>query len=704
MMNDAINKPYTFLDVLQKFNRVEIPVIQRDYAQGRKAEEKIRNNLLDYLLTPLSQSESVELDFIYGYEKAGDAADPRAVFVPVDGQQRLTTLWLLHWLLALKARRLPEFLPLLKRFTYETRPSSKDFLELLCTEGEKLDPDKPLKPQIQNESPWFIDAWKLDSSIAGFLTMLADIEAHPVMQEQDPAVLLDRLRNGAVRFYFLRLENFSLGEEIYTRLNARGKILNEFEVFKSGLFKITSKYPDLHQELAGKIEKDWVDILWHYRKDGVLVDPFILNYIRFLAKMLSLVSNQEISDEALSDPVVCAQIFADRANLAFLIHAFDNLPVLKKLAPTVHFEWVNEQAGLDEELKQVLFHPQSGKNRAPVSEMYVFAALLFLKRYPEGNSIPSGLNDFLRIVRNLLGNTPDRSIREWPTMITSIQSLIDAGAEMYDAYAVLNGLDASKLGGFREEQRYVEKLKARLIAHNAAYRPILEEIDENTYLRGKIANLARLLSEKQKLEDIQGGDFEAANLEAVLRSYEALESHNEASHFEGVWGELLATSMYTCNNSRCWWGEGCNEYDTVYIHPALLKLALYCKNKNVEEALIAREKQYINDECKGITDFSGILNPKKQLYLLYIYTLRVLRGGWKDFFRIGFNFAWLPKEAGYDTPFDNNPFQSGGIFQTYRAYFRNPQEILKERTPIANLAGATTDFNQKLRVFARSEA
>lgn len=80
---------------------VEIPLIQRDYAQGRGGEAHrtadIRKSFLDALHNALGTHEGAprpaHLDFIYGEVVAG-------VFEPIDGQQRLTTLFLLHWYLA----------------------------------------------------------------------------------------------------------------------------------------------------------------------------------------------------------------------------------------------------------------------------------------------------------------------------------------------------------------------------------------------------------------------------------------------------------------------------------------------------------------------------------------------------------------------------------------------------------------------------
>ncbi|EXJ50976.1 hypothetical protein AS96_11770 [Microbacterium sp. MRS-1] len=72
--------------------RVEIPLIQRDYAQGRdeRGVNSIRADFLGVLIEALVGDETVDLDFVYG--EIGDGT-----LRPLDGQQRLTTLFLIHW-------------------------------------------------------------------------------------------------------------------------------------------------------------------------------------------------------------------------------------------------------------------------------------------------------------------------------------------------------------------------------------------------------------------------------------------------------------------------------------------------------------------------------------------------------------------------------------------------------------------------------
>ena len=75
---------------------IKIPIIQRDYAQGRKGKEELRKAFLNDLKASLDSGNTLKLDFVYGASENGE-------WNPLDGQQRLTTLWLLHWYLAYMA-------------------------------------------------------------------------------------------------------------------------------------------------------------------------------------------------------------------------------------------------------------------------------------------------------------------------------------------------------------------------------------------------------------------------------------------------------------------------------------------------------------------------------------------------------------------------------------------------------------------------
>lgn len=145
-----IGERFTFFDLLklpasrsesdkwQTSLRISIPKIQRDYAQGRVNEKDVRKNFLDTLFDFIigkSADKRVELDFVYG--KVDTSSSPY-VFLPIDGQQRLTTLFLLHLFVGNCAGADLSFMTYgnqkRSRFSYETRDLSKQFCDRLVND------------------------------------------------------------------------------------------------------------------------------------------------------------------------------------------------------------------------------------------------------------------------------------------------------------------------------------------------------------------------------------------------------------------------------------------------------------------------------------------------------------------------------------------------------------------------------------------
>lgn len=80
-----------------QLKKIIIPIIQRDYAQGRKRSDvtRVRCRFLESLYKAVTE-KPITLDFVYG------DIDDEGNMTPLDGQQRLTTLFLLHWYAAKK--------------------------------------------------------------------------------------------------------------------------------------------------------------------------------------------------------------------------------------------------------------------------------------------------------------------------------------------------------------------------------------------------------------------------------------------------------------------------------------------------------------------------------------------------------------------------------------------------------------------------
>jgi hypothetical protein len=128
-------------------------------------------------------------------------ASKQEIFIPLDGQQRLTTLFLLHWFIALKEDRVADAKKQLLKFTYETRPSAHDFCFKLIEKYSSKDL-KNINSEI-TDSEWYDDEWDHDPTISGMLTMLHTFsENRKLMEHKD--LLFDSLiseKDPLISFY-----------------------------------------------------------------------------------------------------------------------------------------------------------------------------------------------------------------------------------------------------------------------------------------------------------------------------------------------------------------------------------------------------------------------------------------------------------------------------------------------------------------------
>ena len=240
----------TFWNLLKE-NKIEVPIIQRDYAQGREGKEYLRQTFLESLKNALDESlksdkkpdesseknEVLKLDFVYGSAENG-------ALQPLDGQQRLTTLWLLHWYIAMRAGKLHEAGAALKKFTYETRISSREFCEELCKAKNFESFDGNNIVSYITSQTWFYSSWKQDPTIQSMLRMLGGTQKkgkggtdipdgieEVFGEESDFKKYWDKLEsdNAPIVFYYLPLKDFGLSDDLYIKMNARGKQLTNFE-------------------------------------------------------------------------------------------------------------------------------------------------------------------------------------------------------------------------------------------------------------------------------------------------------------------------------------------------------------------------------------------------------------------------------------------------------------------------------------------
>lgn len=285
-------KKYSFKELL-KGQKVRVPKIQRDYVQGRinpKVDE-IRKNFIHTLFLVVKGSKpAAELDFIYG-------SDRNDAFEPLDGQQRLTTLFLFHWMLGVELS-LPNN-KIYSLFTYETRNTSNEFCdELVQHEAIQFTNEARLKDttpsNIIRGRDWFKWEWKYDPTILSMLVMIDAIYGEilkDVQVEVDNKLHYDIdkfVSNGDsyrknlenIKFNLLNLGEFDMSDELFIKMNARGKQLSDFDKLKSTLEEELQIQQNEKKENGESLANSEDEKKWRTLMDGVWIDFFWHKYAR----------------------------------------------------------------------------------------------------------------------------------------------------------------------------------------------------------------------------------------------------------------------------------------------------------------------------------------------------------------------------------------------------------------------------------------
>ena len=338
MMNTIDSKKYTFIDLFrgtegggEALNGIEIPLIQRDYAQGRDMPKVnyIRTRFVGALREALINDKPITLDFVYG------EIDNNRTLIPLDGQQRLTTLFLLHWYIARHEGVSEDKLDFLTKFSYATRYSAREFCKHLVSPDYQPDFNcSRLSDEIKDQS-WMPHDWENDPTISAMLRMIDYIH---VMFNNSCNNLWSCLENGCISFYFLPIKQLGATDDLYIKMNSRGKPLTEFENVKAEWEAcIKAIDPSIMpkqdaEQIEQKLDLDWTDLLWPYRNgqtgssaDDVVDDKFI-RYLRFLTDIIYY-KDEELKKNSSDILSIVEDLFRDSEkapeHLEFIERGFD---------------------------------------------------------------------------------------------------------------------------------------------------------------------------------------------------------------------------------------------------------------------------------------------------------------------------------------------------------------------------------------------
>ncbi len=518
--------------------RIVIPMLQREYAQGRETVKEIRIEFLRALYNYLDEGvPGRDLDFIYG--NVSDNA-----FIPLDGQQRLTTLFLLHWYLsritpdrsmkeAFDAALLDESRQHC-RFTYKTRASSSEFCDALMlndidfshllpvSDGRTAGVAKTSVKRTIEDKNWFQLSWQHDPTIVSMLNMLDAI--HGLFHDRPDFLpeLLD-LQSPVITFMFMELDRYHLSDELYIKMNSRGKPLTDFENFKARYSEYigealrkssrslcrnrilsdgTSLSMPLDKYFAERIDSAWTNMIWAYRNDGdndgaldcgQMCDYRMANLINALLSLKYIERHPQTKGE--TDPTFVSLLNqSGKETLSFITLrdgdalSLDSTEFLVDVMDRLSSRGGKPQSAVSPDFRhcfplqslmdKILFAPRDLNYN---DRVMLYAYIGYLLKYGEDD----GINQWMRVIFNLANSENNRidSPTEVSSAIKSVHKLLE------DAPAILPHLAEGKpVDGFPTWLEEEERMKAILILgeNGDKWQKEILEAERHGYFNGQI--------------------------------------------------------------------------------------------------------------------------------------------------------------------------------------------------------------------------
>lgn len=547
------------LGLLKSTDEFVVPTIQRDYAQGRdKGSNKdlckdVRTGLIKSLYDALINDEFLLLDYIYGTNDSN-------VFYPIDGQQRLTTLFLLHWYIGKKEKinetGASEF-DLLRRFSYEIRDTSKEFCKSLIDIDVIFDKDT-ISNQIKDSSKYH-DVYGFDPTVSSMLIVIDTI--HNQFKEVNMP-LWDRLKK--IEFWCLSLEHFGLTDDLFVKMNARGKRLSRFDVFKSDLeSKIEKKEHKDGETWKKEIDNAYLDAYWNtFRFELSERNLFrtILFYVKGLisAKNISTRYDDlwEIDESNVSYNDVIDQIVKDPDALTRICHLLSNFDA-----------WINfvyDKNSVNDTGLFVKSGSTEQNNILGYNKVIIFGILYWFS-FDDNMLADDNFKEFKRILENYVFSLRQPNIRPTKRFYSSSIDNSNVGRafcflkEVIDGYSRTVSFNKYVLeSDFKEFDYEKEKLRYSSLEDIIALEsvPFLKRNITNFFFDGKLyLNYSDVYSDDMSI---------AADDDLINKSLRIIYSYADDRY--GKFQDLLMDKTLIMSGHKQLYYKDSNDQATAYMH------------------------------------------------------------------------------------------------------------------------------------------
>lgn len=543
MNNSSI---YSFKRILNEY-LIYVPSFQRNYIQGSDEFKDKRDRLLDDIFESLKSRKVIDLGFVYG---RSEESYKGRLFYPYDGQQRLTTLYFLYLMLYFRNIRNGEkesIKGLKGKLSYQTRQSTDRFINsFIDWIYNSMENEYDLFWNSNNKSSafikiqdWFFDYdWEYDVSIKNILSLIDTLKIRILKLEKEIAIdeiinlIDDKEDDNPFKFIFIHIDDIIQNDELYIKINARGKALSHFENLKSDINNFWR-----NEDYKSKLDGAWTEYVWkESSKDsdsGTIEERFdsnfynsfknifYLNYLSNIEKPLTPAFINEIKNEwdNVFNKGKINKDWENKASCDVISYFFDAVS-----HPNYLFEKQADGYG------NLLFKENPGY--VECLKIYVYYYLIS-NIYKSRNCVTDLeivlFDEILTLFKRLIDNQ-DKYLDSIDSLIKAIISskyLIDKSIESNGIlnFLQLNEVGVSKLlGGLRKEQVEEEILKARLIYKDKRFSDLFEKGYNELRNKGQLGFIFYLITSKNKLRSIRTEDISYESFEKTLNQIISIQS------------------------------------------------------------------------------------------------------------------------------------------------------------------------------------
>lgn len=349
-------------------------------------------------------------------------------------------------------------------------------------------------------------------------------------------ILWQSLEEGKVAFKLLLLEKFGLTDELYIKMNARGKELSEFDILKSTLEEQMMIHMENNEDFQTKWRRNFdtlgMDLFWN-KKAAPKLKEFAKN-----------IDNENIREERLKIVQTVETDYLVFLNRLMSFHLFmiDDFPnktefntkqsidivrketietgILSNLNLLCKYNFFNESlfAFVMETMNTIIYEEQKEINdfqtvkmwnidNNPVDNIFdifikdkitysglilFFAEIQFAKfhsaqKINHSNDLRIEFANWMRIIRNLVYNSSINNIADFRNVLKELESLAEANYKN-SSIGILHYLsDNNAISHFNKEQIEEEREKAQqIIKGGQTWKDKIEEAENYAFFKGSI--------------------------------------------------------------------------------------------------------------------------------------------------------------------------------------------------------------------------